>query len=156
MIRRPPRSTHCISSAASDVYKRQSFHGSSIQLPWKRSKLPPEASMEASDYFHGGFYRFHGSCGSFREIFHLLPWKWRKLRWKWWKLMWKPWKFSWKLPRASIININNAEHRLRVGNFSHVTEVFLLGHESYSLLVCSHQQQQERQIRRLSHIYVTV
>jgi len=23
MIRRPPRSTHCISSAASDVYKRQ-------------------------------------------------------------------------------------------------------------------------------------
>ena len=24
MIRRPPRSTHCISSAASDVYKRQS------------------------------------------------------------------------------------------------------------------------------------
>jgi len=27
MIRRPPRSTHCISSAASDVYKRQSFKG---------------------------------------------------------------------------------------------------------------------------------
>eukprot|EP00825_Cyclidium_porcatum_P017412 TRINITY_DN2013_c0_g1_i1.p2 TRINITY_DN2013_c0_g1~~TRINITY_DN2013_c0_g1_i1.p2 ORF type:complete len:100 (+),score=35.61 TRINITY_DN2013_c0_g1_i1:73-372(+) len=26
MIRRPPRSTHCISSAASDVYKRQ-IHG---------------------------------------------------------------------------------------------------------------------------------
>jgi len=25
MIRRPPRSTHCISSAASDVYKRQAF-----------------------------------------------------------------------------------------------------------------------------------
>eukprot|EP00826_Nyctotherus_ovalis_P029275 TRINITY_DN230_c0_g1_i6.p2 TRINITY_DN230_c0_g1~~TRINITY_DN230_c0_g1_i6.p2 ORF type:complete len:114 (-),score=33.27 TRINITY_DN230_c0_g1_i6:167-484(-) len=25
MIRRPPRSTHCISSAASDVYKRQSM-----------------------------------------------------------------------------------------------------------------------------------
>eukprot|EP00826_Nyctotherus_ovalis_P013468 TRINITY_DN13640_c0_g2_i1.p1 TRINITY_DN13640_c0_g2~~TRINITY_DN13640_c0_g2_i1.p1 ORF type:complete len:117 (-),score=42.84 TRINITY_DN13640_c0_g2_i1:692-1021(-) len=25
MIRRPPRSTHCISSAASDVYKRQSI-----------------------------------------------------------------------------------------------------------------------------------
>eukprot|EP00969_Alexandrium_andersonii_P105687 4662771-Alexandrium_andersonii.AAC.1 len=23
MIRRPPRSTHCVSSAASDVYKRQ-------------------------------------------------------------------------------------------------------------------------------------
>ena len=26
MIRRPPRSTHCISSAASDVYKRQGHH----------------------------------------------------------------------------------------------------------------------------------
>ena len=26
MIRRPPRSTHCISSAASDVYKRQAFN----------------------------------------------------------------------------------------------------------------------------------
>ena len=26
MIRRPPRSTHCISSAASDVYKRQTQH----------------------------------------------------------------------------------------------------------------------------------
>ena len=26
MIRRPPRSTHCISSAASDVYKRQGEH----------------------------------------------------------------------------------------------------------------------------------
>eukprot|EP00825_Cyclidium_porcatum_P020561 TRINITY_DN2324_c0_g1_i1.p1 TRINITY_DN2324_c0_g1~~TRINITY_DN2324_c0_g1_i1.p1 ORF type:complete len:178 (-),score=25.16 TRINITY_DN2324_c0_g1_i1:167-700(-) len=26
MIRRPPRSTHCISSAASDVYKRQAQH----------------------------------------------------------------------------------------------------------------------------------
>eukprot|EP00825_Cyclidium_porcatum_P027810 TRINITY_DN2_c0_g1_i3.p1 TRINITY_DN2_c0_g1~~TRINITY_DN2_c0_g1_i3.p1 ORF type:complete len:106 (+),score=7.34 TRINITY_DN2_c0_g1_i3:150-467(+) len=25
MIRRPPRSTHCISSAASDVYKRQQY-----------------------------------------------------------------------------------------------------------------------------------
>eukprot|EP00826_Nyctotherus_ovalis_P035427 TRINITY_DN3043_c0_g1_i4.p1 TRINITY_DN3043_c0_g1~~TRINITY_DN3043_c0_g1_i4.p1 ORF type:complete len:145 (+),score=32.33 TRINITY_DN3043_c0_g1_i4:25-435(+) len=27
MIRRPPRSTHCISSAASDVYKRQEYMG---------------------------------------------------------------------------------------------------------------------------------
>ena len=27
MIRRPPRSTHCISSAASDVYKRQGGEG---------------------------------------------------------------------------------------------------------------------------------
>ena len=31
MIRRPPRSTHCISSAASDVYKRQFIYGLFIQ-----------------------------------------------------------------------------------------------------------------------------
>ena len=30
MIRRPPRSTHCISSAASDVYKRQNY---SVSIP---------------------------------------------------------------------------------------------------------------------------
>eukprot|EP00825_Cyclidium_porcatum_P016495 TRINITY_DN19501_c0_g1_i1.p3 TRINITY_DN19501_c0_g1~~TRINITY_DN19501_c0_g1_i1.p3 ORF type:complete len:137 (+),score=29.82 TRINITY_DN19501_c0_g1_i1:94-504(+) len=33
MIRRPPRSTHCISSAASDVYKRQV----STQSTWENS-----------------------------------------------------------------------------------------------------------------------
>eukprot|EP00825_Cyclidium_porcatum_P031387 TRINITY_DN33244_c0_g1_i1.p2 TRINITY_DN33244_c0_g1~~TRINITY_DN33244_c0_g1_i1.p2 ORF type:complete len:192 (-),score=42.46 TRINITY_DN33244_c0_g1_i1:122-697(-) len=32
MIRQPPRSTHCISSAASDVYKRQSQQSSNIDL----------------------------------------------------------------------------------------------------------------------------
>ena len=38
MIRRPPRSTHCISSAASDVYKRQAIgRGDVIELaePWR-------------------------------------------------------------------------------------------------------------------------
>ena len=34
MIRRPPRSTHCISSAASDVYKRQNAKG----LHWSINK----------------------------------------------------------------------------------------------------------------------
>ena len=32
MIRRPPRSTHCISSAASDVYKRQQLDTNKINL----------------------------------------------------------------------------------------------------------------------------
>ena len=32
MIRRPPRSTHCISSAASDVYKRQQKYISGNEL----------------------------------------------------------------------------------------------------------------------------
>eukprot|EP00826_Nyctotherus_ovalis_P017241 TRINITY_DN15065_c0_g1_i16.p1 TRINITY_DN15065_c0_g1~~TRINITY_DN15065_c0_g1_i16.p1 ORF type:complete len:105 (+),score=19.32 TRINITY_DN15065_c0_g1_i16:25-315(+) len=36
MIRRPPRSTHCISSAASDVYKRQAY----------RSKPPAAKTKE--------------------------------------------------------------------------------------------------------------
>eukprot|EP00826_Nyctotherus_ovalis_P017460 TRINITY_DN15149_c0_g1_i1.p1 TRINITY_DN15149_c0_g1~~TRINITY_DN15149_c0_g1_i1.p1 ORF type:complete len:129 (-),score=44.14 TRINITY_DN15149_c0_g1_i1:129-491(-) len=31
MIRRPPRSTHCISSAASDVYKRQAVDAKMFQ-----------------------------------------------------------------------------------------------------------------------------
>eukprot|EP00825_Cyclidium_porcatum_P041588 TRINITY_DN5491_c0_g1_i2.p3 TRINITY_DN5491_c0_g1~~TRINITY_DN5491_c0_g1_i2.p3 ORF type:complete len:160 (+),score=42.41 TRINITY_DN5491_c0_g1_i2:88-567(+) len=42
MIRRPPRSTHCISSAASDVYKRQ-VHGGEvlavIQIRGEKIKL---------------------------------------------------------------------------------------------------------------------
>eukprot|EP00825_Cyclidium_porcatum_P040660 TRINITY_DN5194_c0_g1_i8.p5 TRINITY_DN5194_c0_g1~~TRINITY_DN5194_c0_g1_i8.p5 ORF type:complete len:104 (-),score=31.45 TRINITY_DN5194_c0_g1_i8:540-851(-) len=39
MIRRPPRSTHCISSAASDVYKRQDYDGAKltgVTLPGKK------------------------------------------------------------------------------------------------------------------------
>eukprot|EP00826_Nyctotherus_ovalis_P006682 TRINITY_DN11608_c0_g1_i3.p1 TRINITY_DN11608_c0_g1~~TRINITY_DN11608_c0_g1_i3.p1 ORF type:complete len:250 (-),score=44.44 TRINITY_DN11608_c0_g1_i3:163-885(-) len=41
MIRRPPRSTHCISSAASDVYKRQDLvHSSSEQRPLKPVTTP--------------------------------------------------------------------------------------------------------------------
>ena len=32
MIRRPPRSTHCISSAASDVYKRQKLKGRTLNI----------------------------------------------------------------------------------------------------------------------------
>ena len=35
MIRRPPRSTHCISSAASDVYKRQPVNpATGLLVPW--------------------------------------------------------------------------------------------------------------------------
>ena len=37
MIRRPPRSTHCISSAASDVYKRQGWH---------RSRQPTRSTID--------------------------------------------------------------------------------------------------------------
>eukprot|EP00825_Cyclidium_porcatum_P025660 TRINITY_DN27831_c0_g1_i2.p3 TRINITY_DN27831_c0_g1~~TRINITY_DN27831_c0_g1_i2.p3 ORF type:complete len:129 (-),score=17.94 TRINITY_DN27831_c0_g1_i2:204-590(-) len=34
MIRRPPRSTHCISSAASDVYKRQILESAEILIKY--------------------------------------------------------------------------------------------------------------------------
>eukprot|EP00825_Cyclidium_porcatum_P026296 TRINITY_DN28324_c0_g1_i2.p2 TRINITY_DN28324_c0_g1~~TRINITY_DN28324_c0_g1_i2.p2 ORF type:complete len:162 (+),score=54.17 TRINITY_DN28324_c0_g1_i2:133-618(+) len=45
MIRRPPRSTHCISSAASDVYKRQvstqsTWEQGPINLPQITKKVP--------------------------------------------------------------------------------------------------------------------
>eukprot|EP00826_Nyctotherus_ovalis_P066060 TRINITY_DN9739_c0_g1_i6.p2 TRINITY_DN9739_c0_g1~~TRINITY_DN9739_c0_g1_i6.p2 ORF type:complete len:186 (+),score=60.63 TRINITY_DN9739_c0_g1_i6:30-560(+) len=36
MIRRPPRSTHCISSAASDVYKRQEYMGKIMVKPMQQ------------------------------------------------------------------------------------------------------------------------
>ena len=40
MIRRPPRSTHCISSAASDVYKRQERAiRHAIEVAWDRGDV---------------------------------------------------------------------------------------------------------------------
>eukprot|EP00825_Cyclidium_porcatum_P037614 TRINITY_DN4187_c0_g1_i1.p7 TRINITY_DN4187_c0_g1~~TRINITY_DN4187_c0_g1_i1.p7 ORF type:complete len:114 (-),score=11.20 TRINITY_DN4187_c0_g1_i1:2409-2750(-) len=45
MIRRPPRSTHCISSAASDVYKRQEYMGS---VPGMKSKSVLRSSFTSS------------------------------------------------------------------------------------------------------------
>jgi len=47
MIRRPPRSTHCISSAASDVYKRQLTFFLSAQLfRWEpESRIPRRAKL---------------------------------------------------------------------------------------------------------------
>eukprot|EP00825_Cyclidium_porcatum_P014601 TRINITY_DN17895_c0_g1_i2.p3 TRINITY_DN17895_c0_g1~~TRINITY_DN17895_c0_g1_i2.p3 ORF type:complete len:170 (-),score=12.19 TRINITY_DN17895_c0_g1_i2:214-723(-) len=44
MLRRPPRSTHCISSAASDVYKRQGINAEYMGMvadtgDWERSTL---------------------------------------------------------------------------------------------------------------------
>eukprot|EP00969_Alexandrium_andersonii_P315581 13943365-Alexandrium_andersonii.AAC.1 len=52
MIRRPPRSTHCISSAASDVHKRQRCKrlqrcGPLVVVPLCRSDLPPACGWGA-------------------------------------------------------------------------------------------------------------
>eukprot|EP00826_Nyctotherus_ovalis_P029416 TRINITY_DN23241_c0_g1_i3.p1 TRINITY_DN23241_c0_g1~~TRINITY_DN23241_c0_g1_i3.p1 ORF type:complete len:255 (+),score=64.54 TRINITY_DN23241_c0_g1_i3:25-765(+) len=44
MIRRPPRSTHCISSAASDVYKRQTKNAKIISTPISKDKLLNETN----------------------------------------------------------------------------------------------------------------
>ena len=51
MIRRPPRSTHCISSAASDVYKRQiiGFIHSSYLLG-KSDDLPLDSFIDSGFY----------------------------------------------------------------------------------------------------------
>eukprot|EP00826_Nyctotherus_ovalis_P047061 TRINITY_DN5368_c0_g1_i3.p1 TRINITY_DN5368_c0_g1~~TRINITY_DN5368_c0_g1_i3.p1 ORF type:complete len:196 (+),score=67.08 TRINITY_DN5368_c0_g1_i3:25-588(+) len=46
MIRRPPRSTHCISSAASDVYKRQLFPKMMDILKQNKGKYFDEKSEE--------------------------------------------------------------------------------------------------------------
>eukprot|EP00825_Cyclidium_porcatum_P037271 TRINITY_DN4080_c0_g1_i8.p3 TRINITY_DN4080_c0_g1~~TRINITY_DN4080_c0_g1_i8.p3 ORF type:complete len:106 (+),score=9.26 TRINITY_DN4080_c0_g1_i8:211-528(+) len=46
MIRRPPRSTHCISSAASDVYKRQEYMGSKRHLTSINGGNPPKSSTQ--------------------------------------------------------------------------------------------------------------
>eukprot|EP00826_Nyctotherus_ovalis_P028184 TRINITY_DN2223_c0_g1_i5.p1 TRINITY_DN2223_c0_g1~~TRINITY_DN2223_c0_g1_i5.p1 ORF type:complete len:157 (+),score=40.84 TRINITY_DN2223_c0_g1_i5:23-472(+) len=54
MIRRPPRSTHCISSAASDVYKRQVFitaGGIYLLLFWDSSKTLPTVMTKVGEYF---------------------------------------------------------------------------------------------------------
>eukprot|EP00826_Nyctotherus_ovalis_P066552 TRINITY_DN9844_c0_g1_i3.p1 TRINITY_DN9844_c0_g1~~TRINITY_DN9844_c0_g1_i3.p1 ORF type:complete len:114 (-),score=17.84 TRINITY_DN9844_c0_g1_i3:223-537(-) len=48
MIRRPPRSTHCISSAASDVYKRQLYILLTLQ---RRLLLPITLSLTSSSNF---------------------------------------------------------------------------------------------------------
>eukprot|EP00826_Nyctotherus_ovalis_P009776 TRINITY_DN12589_c0_g2_i1.p1 TRINITY_DN12589_c0_g2~~TRINITY_DN12589_c0_g2_i1.p1 ORF type:complete len:320 (+),score=41.19 TRINITY_DN12589_c0_g2_i1:22-960(+) len=49
MIRRPPRSTHCISSAASDVYKRQEYKEAS-HSPVRRDKSKAHAVIRKCHY----------------------------------------------------------------------------------------------------------
>jgi len=62
MIRRPPRSTHCISSAASDVYKRQINNLLSAMTVWSvaealvlgaQAGLSPERLFEAVNHSTG-------------------------------------------------------------------------------------------------------
>jgi len=52
MIRRPPRSTHCISSAASDVYKRQrnAIGGTFDALPPKKESDEDRNGLGATRY----------------------------------------------------------------------------------------------------------
>ena len=52
MIRRPPRSTHCISSAASDVYKRQGYDPAGIA----------KAIFDAANGFETWVLGLHKSC----------------------------------------------------------------------------------------------
>ena len=58
MIRRPPRSTHCISSAASDVYKRQDENCAELEgnpddaagrLEWEAKTMARKQVREKAD-----------------------------------------------------------------------------------------------------------
>eukprot|EP00975_Prorocentrum_lima_P008568 1830871-Prorocentrum_lima.AAC.1 len=53
MIRRQPRSTHCISSAASDVYKRQTSNNHHFLLE-KALRLQPGGRMIPKDALTSG------------------------------------------------------------------------------------------------------
>eukprot|EP00825_Cyclidium_porcatum_P024093 TRINITY_DN2662_c0_g1_i17.p2 TRINITY_DN2662_c0_g1~~TRINITY_DN2662_c0_g1_i17.p2 ORF type:complete len:134 (+),score=18.16 TRINITY_DN2662_c0_g1_i17:10-411(+) len=78
MIRRPPRSTHCISSAASDVYKRQvstqstwvgqQLKGNLAQLVEQRTLNP---SVESSNLSVPT--KLHQSSGFLRILFLAQP-----------------------------------------------------------------------------------
>ena len=52
MIRRPPRSTHCISSAASDVYKRQACSSRSA-ITWTDTSTVQCAESDGPSYQRG-------------------------------------------------------------------------------------------------------
>eukprot|EP00826_Nyctotherus_ovalis_P036635 TRINITY_DN3268_c0_g1_i8.p2 TRINITY_DN3268_c0_g1~~TRINITY_DN3268_c0_g1_i8.p2 ORF type:complete len:139 (-),score=42.96 TRINITY_DN3268_c0_g1_i8:192-587(-) len=49
MIRRPPRSTHCISSAASDVYKRQYNTNEELSNFSSSEETHPKDNMQLQD-----------------------------------------------------------------------------------------------------------
>ena len=70
MIRRPPRSTHCISSAASDVYKRQAEKGIAIYETTERclSEEAPEAYKDIDEVI-----RLTGEAGLARPVARLRP-----------------------------------------------------------------------------------
>eukprot|EP00825_Cyclidium_porcatum_P012262 TRINITY_DN16397_c0_g1_i1.p2 TRINITY_DN16397_c0_g1~~TRINITY_DN16397_c0_g1_i1.p2 ORF type:complete len:124 (-),score=6.27 TRINITY_DN16397_c0_g1_i1:357-728(-) len=54
MIRRPPRSTHCISSAASDVYKRQyqrRVHGNKLYHREHKHRIGEKNWKNIGNYF---------------------------------------------------------------------------------------------------------
>ena len=50
MIRRPPRSTHCISSAASDVYKRQVWNTHTKVIPYTVRRPVYETKQRTINY----------------------------------------------------------------------------------------------------------
>ena len=59
MIRRPPRSTHCISSAASDVYKRQRVYMSWAERPCLLLHAPTTRSSFLLQTSSPTRYRWH-------------------------------------------------------------------------------------------------
>eukprot|EP00826_Nyctotherus_ovalis_P064783 TRINITY_DN9510_c0_g3_i6.p1 TRINITY_DN9510_c0_g3~~TRINITY_DN9510_c0_g3_i6.p1 ORF type:complete len:101 (-),score=9.46 TRINITY_DN9510_c0_g3_i6:277-558(-) len=76
MIRRPPRSTHCISSAASDVYKRQLLYmslivtvfGSSFFSGTGSSDSSSDSSLFTSSFCFSSFFFAFSSCINFVSL----------------------------------------------------------------------------------------
>ena len=65
MIRRPPRSTHCISSAASDVYKRQLDNYSELSDQFNNVDGIIFSSVFAVEVFFSEIYKEAKSCKFF-------------------------------------------------------------------------------------------
>ena len=71
MIRRPPRSTHCISSAASDVYKRQIKSFFELDDEKKIKYYFPELYGQRGYVVKGQEHAKGSSKGDLKEFFHI-------------------------------------------------------------------------------------
>eukprot|EP00826_Nyctotherus_ovalis_P033819 TRINITY_DN2757_c0_g5_i1.p1 TRINITY_DN2757_c0_g5~~TRINITY_DN2757_c0_g5_i1.p1 ORF type:complete len:102 (+),score=14.96 TRINITY_DN2757_c0_g5_i1:23-307(+) len=70
MIRRPPRSTHCISSAASDVYKRQLCSSFSLTVS---SSFSAWSFLMSSSFLLGDLESCRFFTSSYSDLAVLLP-----------------------------------------------------------------------------------
>ena len=94
MIRRPPRSTHCISSAASDVYKRQNSWRSCT--PMRQPRCGAVAGVVGGRLVVAGGYNFYEKGLSSAEA-------WSPGRNRWIRLPRMPYDTTWEAT-ACVLN----------------------------------------------------